>query len=109
MADIKCPKCDANLSISMKESLKPYSMTIRMHPLEGRMIAAETISRSLFALSKALKAAGDVLDHKTEVYLTDASVGEDMSISLTVSAIPIRAEPDLPEPPATIGDGGLVL
>ena len=91
---IQCPKCDTRLHVAMKESLEPYSMTFTMYPLEGRMVAAETVSRSLFALSRALKAAGDICDHKTEVFFTGATVGDDMSVSLTVSAVPVRLKSD---------------
>jgi hypothetical protein len=88
MTNIVCPHCETAFQISMKESLKPYSVVLRVHPIEGRMIAAETLSRQIFSLSKALKEAGRIVGHKTEVFFTDASVGEDMSIAVTVTAVP---------------------
>jgi hypothetical protein len=84
-----CPKCGAGFDVTLKESLAPYSMGLKLCPNENRMISAEATARMIFALSRALKAAGNELDHKTDVYLTDAVVNDDMSIHLTLSAIPI--------------------
>lgn len=87
---IECPGCGMHLELSMKETLKPYSMTMKIYVEKGRMASAEAVGGVLENLSKALKAAGEELDHQTEVYLTDASVDEDMNVSLTVSAVPMR-------------------
>jgi hypothetical protein len=90
---INCPKCGSDFQVTMKESLDPYSMSMRVSPGENRMVSAETAARMIFALSRALKAAGKITDHKTEVYLTEASVDDDMTINLTLSAVTFCEEP----------------
>lgn len=89
MTACTCPNCAATLNFTMKEMLSPYSMQMVVRPDEGRAVSAETVAKVLLSLSKALKEAGKIVDHDTEVFLTGAEVDPDGSIMLTVAATPI--------------------
>lgn len=91
---IECPNCGGAFELSMAESLEPYSITLKLCVDKGRMASTKTICGAINNLTSTLQSAGDLCGHKTEVYLTGASVDEDMNVTITVSAVPIRMQSD---------------
>jgi hypothetical protein len=91
---MECPHCHAGIKLTMQEIIAPYNMTLQITPEEGRMVGAKTVAGTIAALEDMLKATGDAVGHETSVHVSGLSVGDDMTVRITVACIPIaRATP----------------
>ena len=84
----KCPNCGTGLFIAAKEVLEPYTISLDINVEKGRMLTAKTAGGVLIELANLLQASGEDYDHNTEVFLSGASVDENM-VSFSVCAVPV--------------------
>lgn len=89
---LDCPKCGETLAINLKESLKPYTMTMTIKPEKGRMVAAKTVGGVIANFAELLANIGDDVGHDTIVHVHDLRVDDDMSVHVTVNCTPMRKD-----------------